>query len=376
MATWKIITGSASALLGVAILVAASMSEFRQGIPGGPQPALAASVGASSLPVAYSGIMKENAVVATGSIDVEGGTVPLTPRASGMVTLIPVQEGASVKKGDAIVVLDSTLAKLHVEQAEAAVKDSGIQVLRSKEGAQNHKHKIEQLRQSVLAAESRLQSAERQTNKLEALRPKQGVAEETFLSAKDQLIELQAMLRISKEQLAEAEAADPQLLVRSAEASESAALAKLSIAKEELTNHTLTAPSDGRVLRIQVGVGQILSATMAPTIWFCPDKPFIVRCEVDQEFADRIAEGASVVIHNENFDGKEWDGQVRRCSTWVAPRRTIWNKVFEVSDVPTVECIVDLPKDPQMLRIGQRVRVTFQAPPAAHAATSPPAKSS
>ncbi len=102
---------------------------------------------------------------------------------------------------------------------------------------------------------------------------------------------------------------------------------------------------------------------MPPLVWFCPDKPFIVRCEVDQEFADRIADGASVVIHNETFDGREWDGQVRRCATWVAPRRTLWNKVFEVSDVPTVECVVDLSKDRPNLRIGQRVRVTIKKGP-------------
>jgi multidrug resistance efflux pump len=363
LATWKIITGSASVLLGVAILVAAGMSEFRQGIPGGPQPAHAANVGGTVTNVGYSGTTKSDVVVAAGAVDVDGGTVPLAPRSSGMVIQIPVQEGQAVKKGDPIVVLDSVMAKLQVEQAEAAVKDAGVQLLRAQEGARNHRFKIEQLKQSVIAATSRLLSAERQTNKLEALRPKEGVAEETFLSAKDQLAELQAMVRISKEQLAEAESLNTQLLVQSAEVAEGAARAKLAIAKENLANHTLVAPSDGTILRVQVGVGQILGAEMPPLVWFCPDKPFIVRCEVDQEFADRIAEGASVVIHNETFDGREWDGQVRRCATWVAPRRTLWNKVFEVSDVPTVECVVDLSKDRPNLRIGQRVRVTIKKAP-------------
>jgi multidrug resistance efflux pump len=363
LATWKIITGSASVLLGVAILVAAGMSEVRQGIPGGPQPAHAAHVAGGVTNAAYSGTTKNDVVVAAGAVDVDGGTVPLAPRSSGMVIQIPVQEGQAVKKGDPIVILDSAMAKLQVEQAEAAVKDAGVQLLRAQEGARNHRFKIEQLKQSVIAASSRLQSAERQTNKLEALRPKEGVAEETFLSAKDQLTELQAMVRISKEQLAEAESLSTQLLVQSAEVAETAARAKLAIAKENLANHTLSAPSDGTILRIQVGVGQILGADMPPLVWFCPDKPFIVRCEVDQEFADRIADGASVVIHNETFDGREWDGQVRRCATWVAPRRTLWNKVFEVSDVPTVECVVDLSKDRPNLRIGQRVRVTIKKGP-------------
>ncbi len=100
MATWKIITGSASVLLGVAILVAAGMSEFRQGIPGGPQPAHAANVGGTVTNVGYSGTTKSDVVVAAGAVDVDGGTVPLAPRSSGMVIQIPVQEGQAVKKGD------------------------------------------------------------------------------------------------------------------------------------------------------------------------------------------------------------------------------------------------------------------------------------
>lgn len=367
MTSWKIITGSATAIMGVVIVVAASMAEIHGNwrLSNRSGTTVLADQGTPISVVAYAGPGPAT-VVAAGEIDVDGGTVPLAPSAEGMVVEIPVQEGAEIKAGQPILRLDSRLAELQVDQATAALAEASVQLEQAKQKAQTHKHKLEQLRQSIVAAAARLQAAERQANKLEALRPKETVAEETYLTAKDQLIELQAMLKVTKEQLAEAELIDPNLMVRQAEVAENAARAKLAAAREHLSKHTLTAPCDGQVLRLQVGVGQILSSKdPRPLIWFCPNKPLVVRCEVEQEFADRIEPGMKVMVSNETFDGRKWLGKIRRCAPWVAPRRTVWNKVFEVSDVPTVECLVDLEPGQKPLRIGQRVRVTVEPAPVA-----------
>lgn len=360
VAPWKIITGTATAVLGVAVLVAAGLGELYGDIG---QPATTNELGGPTrTTLSYSGVGRDNVVVAAGEIDVDGGTVPLAPLATGMIVEVPVQEGVDVKAGQPLVRLDARMAELQVEQAESALAEAGVRLEQAKQSAQTHKHKVEQLRQSVVAANARLQAAQRQVNKLETLRTNDTVPEETFLNAKDQIVELEAMVNVAREELGQAELIDPALLVRAAEVGERAAEAKLAAARELLSNHTLTAPCDGRILRMQVGVGQILAANDPRfSIWFCPDKPQVVRCEVDQEFADRIKDGMKVVVVNETFDGRQWRGHVRRCATWVAPRRSLWNKVFEVSDVPTVECIVDLDRGQQDLRIGQRVRVSFES---------------
>lgn len=361
MASWKIITGSIVALLGLAVIVAAGIGEFRpQWDPLGSRTAIGAPVRPSS----YADVKSDDIVVAAGEVDVEGGTVPLAPVIGGTVTALPAQEGAAVKSGDPIVVFDSRVAELEVEQASAAVAAAKVELQQAKQAAELHRFKLEQLRQAVIAAESKMEAAQRHTSKLEALLPQKAVDEETFLGARDQLTQLQAALKSAREQLAEAEHIDPQLQVKAAETALTAAEAKLNAAKELLAKHTLRAPADGQLLRLEVGLGQVLAPNdPRQRIWFCPAKPLVIRCEVEQEFADRIEPGMKVKVTNESFDGREWTGHIQRCAPWVAPRRTLWNKVFEVSEVPTVECIVDLDPDQKPLRIGQRVRARLESTP-------------
>jgi multidrug resistance efflux pump len=357
--SWKFITGTTTAALGAFILLATGMGEFRGRVEDLESP-LSAYHSAEN-PSDPSPNDPKAIVVAAGAIDVDGGTVPLAPLIAGTVVDVPVQEGMEVKSGQPLVRLDSRLADIQVDQAEAALNETHVQLLQAKQDSSNHRFKIEQLRQTVAAAAARVKSAERQVNKFEALRPKDGVSEESFLSAKDQLAELAAGHRATREQLSQVEHTDPNLVVQQAEVAESAARAKLAAAREHLAKHTLNAPSDGRVLRLQVGVGQVIGPTDPQRlIWFCPDKPFVVRCEVEQEFADLIEPGMKATISNESFDGRKWTGRVRRCAEWVAPRRSLYNKVLEVGDVPTVECIVDIDPGQKSLRIGQRVRAAIE----------------
>ena len=270
MASWKIITGSIVALLGLAVLVAAGIGELRsEWDPLGNRTAIGAPVRQPT----YADIKSNDIVVAAGEVDVDGGTVPLSPVIGGTVMQLPMQEGAMVKAGDPIVVFDSRLAELEVEQAAAAVAAADVQLKQAKQSADLHQYKIEQLRQSVIMAESRVTSAQRQTSKMEALLPQKTIDEESYLVSKDQLTLYQAALKSAREQLAEAEHVNPQLQVKSAESAQTAAYAKLSAAREHLSKHTLTAPSDGQLLRLQVGLGQLLTPNdPRQLIWFCPAK--------------------------------------------------------------------------------------------------------
>jgi HlyD family secretion protein len=369
VAVWKWVSLLLSGLCGAAVLVAAGMGEvlsLGESQLGGLTALAAPSKNAQGQPLLAAG----GKVVAAGEFDVDGGTVPLTPQASGAVAEILVQEGDVVKAGQPILRLESKLAELQVSQALAAEAEAAARLARAKQGVGIHAHKIEELKQSVVVAKARLSAHNRQVDKLEKLRATNSVPEENFLSAKDQLTELQAALRVAEEQLGEVQKIDPDLDVQQAEAAVQDAAAKLASAREHLAKHTLAAPSDGQILRLQVGLGQILGAMdPRPPVWFRPDKPTIVRCEVEQEFADLIEAGMIAEITNETFDDRKWTGRVQRVAPWVAPRRSIWNKIHELGEVPTVECIVDLDPDQPPARLGQRVRVVLSPGSRAHVAS-------
>lgn len=358
VAPWKVASIIVSLLFGAAVLVATGLGELLGSVdPFGSRVALAAppSNNANSQPSPTTG-----KIVAAGEFDVDGGTVPLAPQVLGAVVDIPVQEGDEVKAGQPLLKLDARIAELLEKQAQAATSETAAQLARARQAVEIHKHKIEELKQTVIVANSRLSAQRRQVEKLEKLRSTNSVPEENFLAAKDQLTELEASLRVAKEEVEQLEHVDPNLEVQQAQAADNASRAKLDAARENLAKHTLLAPTDGRILRLQVGLGQILgSVDPRPPIWFCPAKPAIVRCEVEQEFADRIEPGMVAEITNETLDNHKWTGRLQRIAAWVAPRRSVWNKAHEIGEVPTIECIVDLDPDQGPIRIGQRVRVTL-----------------
>jgi len=90
---------------------------------------------------------------------------------------------------------------------------------------------------------------------------------------------------------------------------------------------------------------------------FCPDSPRIIRAEVEQEFADGVAENQVAKIHDASSGDLRWTGKVIRIGGWYTHRRSIIQEPLQFNDVRTLECIIAVdPKGPP-LRIGQRVRV-------------------
>jgi hypothetical protein len=134
---------------------------------------------------------------------------------------------------------------------------------------------------------------------------------------------------------------------------------------------SIVAPMDGKVLRILVGRGELVSPqSPQPMIQLAPVKPRIIRAELDQEFAHRVAVGAHARIVDDSHSDIEWSGRVARMSDWFAQRRNVIREPLQFNDVRTLECIIELdkPKDlnskkPAEPRIGQRVRVIIGEEP-------------
>lgn len=308
-------------------------------------------------------------VIVSGEVDVEGGTTPLTVPMLGQVQSVFVKEGDAVKKDQLLFRLDTRLAELEVAQAQAAVEEAALRLDQARTAVNEHAHLVRQQEQSLAVAEARLQAQARQVEQLEKLHKSSAISEENHLAAKDRQRELAAAVVVEKEKLAEVRLANPDRGIRLAQVALEAARTRLEAARENLGRHSLKAPSDGTILRVDIGPGQVLGLDQRrPPIWFCPDADFIVRCEVEQEFVHRISPGMPVEIVPEGAGALRWSGRVRRVAPWVAPKRTIGNPTFDLLETPTVECVVDIDPSPEPLRIGQRVRAALRQAPAADAA--------
>src|SRR5205085_2281860 len=93
---------------------------------------------------------------------------------------------------------------------------------------------------------------------------------------------------------------DPAQDVRRAEADVRARRELLGRARHALGEHTLRAPSDGMVLRVLTNPGEALGPQpRQPALLLVPDKPRIVRAELDQEVAGQVAVGQRAEIEDD-----------------------------------------------------------------------------
>lgn len=325
--------------------------------------AVADPVPLPAVPFEPNSLPADAAVVAAGEVDVENGTTPLSPLATGVVKSAPAREGARVAAGEALVELDARAAELQVEGAEAALAEAKLRLEQARQTAAEFPHQLEQQAQAVVAALARRTAQQNQVQRLDGLRKQGAVTEENYQSAKERAAEAEADHRVQVERQNQLRLVDPQRAVRLAETAVRAAQAQAELARQRLDQHTLKAPAAGFILRVFVNPGQILTADAKhPAIWFRPDRPLVVRCEVEQEYVDRVVPGAKADIANDGGGNARWTGVVQSRAEWVAPKRTLLNENAELREAPTVECIVRIDPNQAGLRVGQRVRVLFHAP--------------
>jgi multidrug resistance efflux pump len=294
-----------------------------------------------------------------GYVDVEQGVAPLYPVQPGRVVEVLVKEGAAVDAGAALFRVDDTLAKLHVREAKDALAAAELHLTQAKSGAEQHKEKLSAQHALIEAAKHDVTAAREQRDKARNFYEKNLGGSEQDVKAADAIVhKAEAGVQAREAELGAIKALDPQTAVKLAEQDVDAKHVDLEKAELGLKECTVTAPSKGTVLRLNVSPGEVLGPSpRMPALMFCPDTPRIVRAEVEQEFADHVAVGQSAAIQDDATSTGSWTGKVTRLSDWYTHRRSILVEPMQYNDVRTLECIIELAPGQAPLRIGQRVRV-------------------
>jgi multidrug resistance efflux pump len=301
-----------------------------------------------------------------GHVDVEGGVVSLYPAQLGRVVKVEVRENQEVKKDAELIRLDDRLAKLRVREAEAALEATQTQLTLSQSLQEQHALKVQQQEAAIRVAKEGLNAGVSELQRTEKLFKSGNASAEALAVAKAHVERLKAVLQAEEARMRELEShnRDAELALARARAEVAVVKSRLDQAQLALQECTMVAPGDGQVLRLQVGVGDLVSTqSLQPPIQFLPKKPLLIRAEVLQEFAGKIKEGQPAIIRDDGeLSPVEWRGQVQSVSGWFARRRSILLEPGQMNDVRTLECIVkvsDGQSKSKPLRIGQRMRVSI-----------------
>lgn len=301
-----------------------------------------------------------NRLVCYGLVDVDFGVLALYPLQSGRVVEALVKENQTVKQGTPLLKLDDRLAQHRVQQAKADLAAAAAQAAQAQQLPKQYEAKVQQQKAAVAAAEAEAKAAQFILDRKRQLE-KDRLANPLEVSAAAELVE-KAKAGVSAEQgkLAELNLVDPRQQMARAEADEQAKKAQLEQAQLALSECTLVAPTDGQVLQILIGPGNVAAADpRQPAVMFCPSSPRLVRAEIEQEFAGRIGVGQTVTVEDEYGRGAAQTGKVTRVAEWYARPRSQASDPLKAmtSDVRTLECIIALDPSQNGFRLGQRVRV-------------------
>lgn len=316
----------------------------------------------------------DSAFAGKGEIDVDGGLLKLFPLAYGEIEEVAVRENSRINVGDILLRIRNKAGSLLIDEAKQGVALAEIDVEKAARAPQDLQKQIQLAEIAVQSEEKMVGVAKRSLDHLKTI--SQQVSEESVRTANDAVSVAQQRLDARRLDLDRLKLKRPQEDVRTAQAALDRAKTKLAEAVEDSERYVLRARTSGIVMRVGVSAGETFSpAVRDPAFLLCPDKPWIVRCEIEQEFAGRVHVGMDVEVRDDAAGEKIANGVVDRVSGIFAPRRQPVDDSRLHNDFRTMECTVVLKSNHDKLRIGQHVRTIFRSSaPTTKAADKPSSK--
>lgn len=321
--------------------------------------------------------------IVLGTVDSEPSPVsyllpPVLP--SGTVETVYVKGGQQVKAEDPLYKFDTSLQERELAKAKAAVEVAQSKVGEAEEGVKRHAMQIKRMEEVVAAAKTKedMQAALFRLVKsnLESFYKTQAIPEAEWpskLLTEDKLYTVQVAyasakidVKMREIELTELKAANPQVMVKQAEAGVRLAEEEMKKAKEVVDLCTIRAKTAGTIERVMIGQGSTLGVgTREPALWLVPAGPRIVRAEIEAEFAHRVGaelEGKEVTVYDNSDPRLTYKGVVRTVGGTFLPKRSAGGNLLG-NDTTVLEAVVVVadpaPPGKPPLRVNQRVRVSL-----------------
>jgi multidrug resistance efflux pump len=313
----------------------------------------------------------ENAVFASGNVDVESGLSPLVPRViGGRVKEILVKEGDVVKAGQRLVQLDDAdvreklkIAEQELEVSRARLKDAKDEVDRK---VREYEVKMAEAEGALNTSQAQYEIAYGDWTKAKDYRDSHATADGKILAeVKEQAAKLAfAHREAARNVLEKLKTVNPRPSLTEPEQALKKAELEVNAAKDLLEAYVIKAPSDGEIFEINYQVGG--PAPLPPgdpnasrALVFCPAEKLIVRAEIDQEWALKVKAGMKVTLtYQAAGQDYTWKGDVERVSRYIQRRRSRTMDPDTFNDSRTRECIIRIDPDPNNpILHGMRLRV-------------------
>jgi multidrug resistance efflux pump len=208
-------------------------------------------------------------LIGIGKVEPENEIVNLAATSGGIVTAVPKKDGDTVKVGEVLVQLDDATEQIKVSQIRSQVKTQQTQVDIEATNLKNNEVKIENKKRQLATSKALYEKG---------------------AETKDAYDDLATEVKSLEVDIEKSNATIRQAKDRIAELNQ-----QLKLAETEAGQKKIKSPYDGVLLDMKIAKGSAIDqyATFAE---FAPKGNTIIRAEVDELFADKLAVGQKVDI--------------------------------------------------------------------------------
>ncbi len=244
----------------------------------------------------------------------------VAPSIAGKVTVVGVELGSYVRRGQMIVRLDDVDSKLRVEQAQAQLDQTKAALRQAEEkvgirpGQNFDVNKVPEVANARVA----LELAEKNLRRAEKLIESGDVSRSTYdqqRAQRDQLKEVyEAALSLARQNFA---------AVATARANVANAETQLGLARRNLSYALVYSPIDGYVAERTADLGEYVSTT-SKVATIVRINPLRIRIDVPEQAIPEVSVGQSVSVTTSAWPDKNFSGRIARISPSVsASSRTL-----------------------------------------------------
>ncbi len=229
----------------------------------------------------------------------------------GPVQKILIQRGASVKKDQPLVELDSTEAHANLQAAQARIVQANADLDVIKRGGRATD--LAEIQSGLDRARLDLQQAQKDYETLDRLEKKQAATAQEVNQAKERMDRAQLQIKSFEERRTALASSFDRA---SAQARLEDAQAAARVADMQIRQSVVRAPVDGTVYQFDLKPGAYLNAGDAVASVGRLDR-VRVNVYVDEPDLGRVAKGMPAVITWDALPSRQWEGEVDRTATQI-----------------------------------------------------------
>ncbi len=311
--------------------------------------------------------------VTTDNAQVDGHITVISPRISGFVSRVLVEDNQRVKAGDTLVVLDDRDLKVRLEQAEADLAtaqssvSSGGHAGQAEAQLQATRAEAASAQSAIAAADAAWRKASADLERYRGLAAKQIISAQQLDATRAEEESARANLDAARKQAAAAgsQVSASGAALRGADARLASAEANVSNARLQESYSAITAPVDGIVARRSAEPGALVQVGQN-LLSLVPDRDVWVTANLKETQLATVKVGDLVEFTVDAYPGRTFRGKVESLSpatgarfALLPPDNATGNFTKVVQRVPVRIAVEQPDSGPTPLRPGMSVETTI-----------------